>query len=98
MPPLAEVHLVSDADYLPQAITLQVIALFDHPADPREAYEAPRLRTPQGVALKMRHDGTDQVAERSSLVLEGSIGLRPPDPATSEVGLQILEQYTVSLV
>ena len=63
MPALAEVHLVSDPDYLPQTVTLQMISLSDHLADEREAMKAARLASHEWEALEMRNDSRQQLRD-----------------------------------
>src|SRR5436190_9604577 len=73
-------------------------ALFDHPADAREAVEASRLASHEREALEVRHDRVQQLAGRSRFELERAIRTRVADRATSEVRLQIREKYLVPLI
>src|SRR3954454_13322156 len=98
MPALAEVHLVSDPDDPREAVALQMSSLSDHLADLRKAGETRRLGPAERVALEVRHDGLQQVTERTSLVLPGSVATRLADPADFEETLQILEERLVLLV
>lgn len=98
MASLSQVDLVGDVHNRSQAVTLQMVSLFDHPAYSREACTASRLASPQGEALKVRQDDSGEVSDRPRLVLEGAISLRLPDPAATEERLQILQQAQVSLV
>ena len=61
-----------------------MIALLDHPANVRKRPKATRFGSPEGMALKMRNDRIQQVADRPRLILEGAIGLRLADPSASE--------------
>jgi hypothetical protein len=63
MPALAEVHLVSDADDPGEAFARPMIALPDHAAYLREAGEARRLRSAKRMALEMRDDELEQIAD-----------------------------------
>jgi hypothetical protein len=72
---LSQIHLVSNVHYLSQTVALQMISLFDHPADTGEACTASRLVSPQGVTLKMRQDLAREIFDRARLILEGTIGL-----------------------
>ena len=98
MAPPAEVQLVGDAHNRSQTVALQMIALLDHPAYLREACTAPRLVSPQGEALEVRQDDSDEISNRPHLVLVGAIALRLSDPATTEERLQIFQQSQVLLV
>ena len=98
MAPLAETGLVCKRHNSPQAIALEMIALFDHPADLGEAVEAPLLTTPEGVELKMRHDQIKQLRGRPALVLESAVTAGLSDRATSKVDLQIAEERSIPFV
>ena len=84
MPALAEIDLVSDPDYLLQAVTLQMISLSDHLADEREALEAPRLASLEREALEMWKDSRQEIRDRPNLVLIGPIGSGLSDPSAAE--------------
>ena len=84
MPALAEVHLVSDPDYFPKAMALQMISLSDHPADEREAVKAPRFASRERKAFEMRKDSSEQIRDRAGVVLVGPIGSGLPDPSAAE--------------
>ena len=96
--PLAETCLARERHYLAQAIALEMIALFDHPADLREGIEASPLVPAKGKALEMRHDVVEQFRGRPTLVLESVITAGLSDRAAFEVHLQILEELSIPLV
>jgi hypothetical protein len=87
MPALPEIHLVSDPDDLLHPVTPQMIALFDHSADPREPYESLSFASAEGKALEVRDDPLNEFRNGSRLVLEGAIAPGLADPAASEKGL-----------
>src|SRR5215207_1845460 len=98
MPPLSEVHLVCDADDLGHPLRRQMISLPDHLADLGEPAEAAPLGAAQRIRLEVRNYVVDEICDRPSFVLEGSIGLRLANPSTPEVGLQVPQQLAVLLV
>src|SRR3954447_19314015 len=75
-----------------------MIALFDHPADVREAVKAARFAPAKRELLEVWYDGFEELADRPAFELESAIRLRFPDPATSEVRLQSLEKRQILLV
>src|SRR5271169_4712499 len=98
MAALSQIHLVGDTHNLPQTIALQMVALLNHPAYVRKACTALRLISPQGEALEVRRDDSDEISDRPHLVLVGAISLRPPDPTATEERLQIFQQLQVLLI
>jgi hypothetical protein len=96
--PLAETRLVSERHDLSQSIALEMIALFDHPANRREAMKASPFRPSQGKRFEVRNDPIEQLPGRPTLVLESAVTAGLSDRAASEVDLQILEERSVPLV
>src|SRR2546423_12855691 len=98
MASLAEVHLVRDRHNLPQAPGLQMIALSDHPADPREASKALRLAAAQRIPREVRDDVLRELAYGPTLVLESAVRLRAADRPAAKVAAQLLQKPEILLV
>jgi hypothetical protein len=86
---LSEIHLIGESHDHFQSITLDMIALSDHPADMRESSKASRLVSVQRKTLEVRHYATQELLRGSTLVLDGSIPTGLSDAATPEKRLQI---------
>ena len=63
MAPPSQIHLVGDVHDTTQAVSLQMIALLDHPTYFREALRAPRLASRQGETLEVRQDHPSEIAD-----------------------------------
>jgi hypothetical protein len=98
MASLSEVHLVRNANDLPQALDRQMISLSDHPAHRYESRKARRLGAVQREPLEVRHDPFHELSGRPTLVLESAVSPGLPDRATAKVAQQPFQKREVLLV